>query len=105
MAQFDVYTNPNPDSRASVPFVVDVQSGLIDSLPTRLVVPLSRTGAGFTRLPTNLCPVLEVAGESLSLMPHLAAPVAARQLRKPLFSIQHRASDISAAMDAVLSGF
>ena len=51
MAQFDVYVNPNPESRQSVPFVVDVQSGLIDALPTRLVMPLSRIGAGQARFP------------------------------------------------------
>jgi toxin CcdB len=105
MAQFDVYVNPNPDSRQAVPFVVDVQSGLIDTLPTRLVMPLSRVGAGQARLPLNLCPMLAISGEDLTLMPHLAAPVAARLLRKPVVSIASRASDISAALDAVVSGF
>ena len=60
MAQFDVYVNPNPESRQSVPFVVDVQSGLIDALPTRLVMPLSRIGAGQARFPVNLCPLVEI---------------------------------------------
>lgn len=105
MAQFDVFVNPNPDSRQSVPFVVDVQSGLIDTLPTRLVMPLSRIGAAQARLPVNLCPLLEIEGEPLTLMPHLAAPVAARLLRKPVVSVAHIAGDIGAAMDAVLSGF
>jgi len=105
MAQFDVYVNPNPDSRQSVPFVVDIQSGLVDSLPTRLVMPLSRIGAGQARLPVNLCPIVEIKGEPLTLMPHLAAPVAARLLRKPVVSVAHSASDIGAALDAVLSGF
>ncbi len=45
MPQFDVYLNPHAASRATVPFVVDVQSGLIEALPTRLVMPLSRVGA------------------------------------------------------------
>ncbi|MGE4376136.1 MAG: CcdB family protein [Burkholderiaceae bacterium] len=104
MAQFDVYVNPNPASRPSVPFVLDVQSGLIDSLPTRLVMPLSRVGARLAKVPTNLCPVLEVEGEALILMPHLAAPVLARLLRNPVVSLPHSASAVSAAMDAVLSG-
>lgn len=104
VAQFDVYVNPNPASRLAVPFVLDVQSGLIDSLPTRLVMPLSRVGAGLAKLPTNLCPVLEVEGEALSLMPHLAAPMSARLLRKPVVSLALSASAVSAAMDAVLSG-
>ncbi|MDR0275419.1 MAG: CcdB family protein [Burkholderiaceae bacterium] len=104
MPQFDVYANPNSGSRASVPFVVDVQSNLIDALPTRLVMPLSRVGAEQARLPSNLCPPVTLEDEVLTLMPHLAAPVDRRLLRHPVRSLAHRAHDISAALDAVVSG-
>ena len=105
MAQFDVYVNPQPASRQFVPYVVDVQSPLIDQLNTRLVLPLSRVGVGQGGLPVNLCPLIEVDGESLSLMAHLAAPVTARVLGKPVHSLAHRASEVTGAMDAVVSGF
>lgn len=104
MAQFDVYANPNPATRATVPFVVDEQSGLTDQLPTRLVVPLSRVGAGQSRLPLNLCPSVEVNGEALLLMPHLAAPIDKRLLRLPVLSVAYRANEVCAALDAVVSG-
>lgn len=104
MAQFDVYVNPQPASRQFVPYVVDVQSPLIDQLATRLVMPMSRVGAQAAKLPLNLCPVVEVAGEPLALLPHMAAPVAARLLKKPVMSLHHRASELSAALDAVISG-
>lgn len=105
MAQFDFYPNPHPPSRQFVPYLLDVQSALIDLLGTRLVMPLSRVGVQQSRLPTNLCPLLEVAGEPLVLMPHLAAPVHVRQLKAPAGSLAHCAADVLAAMDAVLSGF
>ena len=105
MAQYDVYLNPQPASRASVPYVVDVQIALIDQLPTRLVMPLSRVGAETPKLPINLCPLIEVEGEPLVLMPHQAAPVPARLLKKPISSIAHRCAEVAAAMDAVVSGF
>ncbi len=105
MAQFDVYANPQPGSAQSVPFVVDMQSGLIDQLPTRLVMPLSRVGAQAGKLPTVLCPVVELLGEKLTAMPHLAAPVAARSLKKPVTSLRHMAPALVACFDAVLSGF
>lgn len=104
MPQFDVYVNPYPAMRASTPFLVDVQSDLIDALPTRLVMPLSRVGATQMPLPRNLCPVVQVEGEPLALMPHLAAPVAKRLLRQPVLSIAHRAHEVSAALGAVMSG-
>ena len=87
MAQFDFYPNPHLPSRQFVPYLLDVQSALIDLLDTRLVMPLSRVGVQQSRLPTNLCPLLEVAGEPLVLMPHLAAPVHVRQLKAPAGSL------------------
>lgn len=104
MAQYDVYPNPQPATRAAVPYVVDVQSALIDTLATRLVMPLSRVGASQSRLPTTLCPVVQIGGETLTLMPHLAAPLAARSLREPVDTLSHRAGEIAAAVEAVLSG-
>ena len=104
MPPFDVYANPNPGSRDAVPYVVDVQSGLIDALPTRLVMPLSRVGATLARLPLNLCPVIEVDGETLTLMPLLAAPIDKRLLRRPVLSIVHRAHEVGAVLDAMTSG-
>ncbi len=104
MAQYDVYANPQAASRQFVPYVLDIQSSLIDGLPTRLVMPLSRMPAGAVRVPVNLCPQIEIDGEVLSLMPHLAAPVAARLLKKRVVSLQHRAGDVTAALDAVTAG-
>ena len=105
MAQFDVYVNPQPASRQFVPYVLDVQSDLIDQLATRLVMPLSRVGATEAKLQLSLCPSVEIDGELLTLLAHMAAPVAARLLRKPVGSLQHRAREVSAALDAVISGF
>lgn len=86
-----------------VPYFIDVQSGLLDHLPTRLVIPVFRIGV--QQAPVNLCPVLELGGETLYLMPHLAAPVTARLLKKPVTSMTPRATEVTAALDAVLNGF
>jgi len=104
MAQYDIYENPFPGATTTVPYVVDVQSGLIAQLPTRLVVPLSRVGAGAAKLPSHLCPPVDVNGETLRLMPHLAAPLSSRLLKKPIASLAHRSGEVASAMDAVFSG-
>ncbi len=104
MAQYDVFVNPQPASRDTIPYVVDVQSGLVDQLPSRLVMPLSRVGVQASRWPAALCPRVEMEGETLLLMPHLSAPVAARLLKEPVASLQHRVGEIRGALDAVLSG-
>ncbi len=60
----------------------------------------SRTGI----LSTNLCPRVIVRGKTLSITPHLAAPLAARALKRPVAGLTPRARQIAAAMDAVFSG-
>ena len=49
--QFDVYDNPSPRMREHYPFVVDIQSDLLGSLATRMVVPLAVTALAAARLP------------------------------------------------------
>ncbi|HOE43874.1 MAG TPA: CcdB family protein [Rhodoferax sp.] len=104
MAQHDVYPNPQIESRPFMPYVVDVQSNLIDCLSTRLMVPLSRVGARLPKLPVDLSPVLSVDGESLSLQPHLSAPVVTSSVRYPAMNLQRHASDIAAAIVSVVCG-
>lgn len=104
MAQFDVYVNPQPAARAFVPYVVDVQSALVSHFSSRLAMPLSRTPLTGYKLPTNLSPIMRVNGEDLCLLPHMAAPVLSKALKNPVASLRERASDISAALDAVISG-
>ena len=41
MAQFSIYANINPISKNIYPYLLDVQSPLLDSLETRLVIPLA----------------------------------------------------------------
>ena len=64
--QFDVHENPSPRMRDAYPYVVDVQSDLLSSLPTRMVVPLAITSLGAKDLPRVLCPVVHVNGQALT---------------------------------------
>ena len=90
--------------RDQYPFVVNIQSELLGSLATRMVVPLAVTGLADKDLPRRLCPVLVVRGQSLMLVPFEAAPLAKRLLKARVASVKDRAYDIVSAMDAVLSG-
>ena len=62
MAQYDVYINPSSSTANGIPFVVVIQSDLLDALSTRLTMPLAATE--FTgKVPTALCPVITVNGQ------------------------------------------
>ncbi len=102
--QYDVYHNPGPRMRDQYPCVVDVQSDLLGSLATRMVVPLAVTTLAAHDLPRQLCPVIAVKGKNLMLVAFEAAPLGRRPLKNKVVSVKHRASDIIAAMDAVVSG-
>lgn len=41
MAQYDVYPNPNTTAGQGIPYVVIIRSDLLDSLSTRLTIPLA----------------------------------------------------------------
>ena len=104
LAQFDVYVNPSPRSRETVPYLVVVQSDLLDALETRLVAPLVRSSVAAARLPRRLCPSFVVKREELVLLPQESAPVLARLLREPVASLRSEAHRLVDAIDAVLGG-
>lgn len=104
MPQYDVYVNPNPRSRESVPYIVDVQSALLGVLRTRLTMPLSRIGIDAAGMPRRLAPQFVVEGERLALHPHAAAGIDSRLLRGAVASLAEYAGEIRDALDAVVSG-
>src|SRR5450756_1568302 len=102
--QFDVYENPSPRMRDQYPYVVDIQSDLLSSLATRMVVPLALTSLHANELPRRLCPGFGVRKKSLRLGPFEVAPLDARLLKKDFVAIRSHAYEIVGAMDAVMSG-
>lgn len=103
MAQYDVYTNPSRSAADGIPYVVVIQSDLLDALATRLTMPLAVFDAA-TRIPTALCPVVTVKGQRLHALAHYAAPLPAKLLRRRVDNVAAQASALISAMDTVLSG-
>ena len=102
--QFGVYHNPSPRMREQYPFVVDIQSDLLGSLATRMVVPLAISQLASRDVPRNLCPMFQVEGLQLMLLPFEAAPIPKRLLKDEVQTLKRFANEIIAAMDAVISG-
>jgi len=73
MAQFGVHRNPNPQTKAIMPFLLDVQSDLLDDLGTRVVVPLCPASAIKGKLVKTLMPVFQIDNKSYAMLtPQLA---------------------------------
>ncbi|MGI9219066.1 MAG: CcdB family protein [Hydrogenophaga sp.] len=103
MAQDDVYPNPSTSAGQGIPYVVVIQSDLLDGLATRLTIPLA-TLSYSGQVPSALCPLVNVKGQRLHALAHFAAPLPAKLLRKPVGSVAAQASALVAAVDAVLYG-
>lgn len=59
MAQFDVHENPVPRARRAFPYLVNLQSDLIDGGNRRIVAPLVPLSAA-PRMASRLAPVVTV---------------------------------------------
>jgi toxin CcdB len=91
-------------ARDEIPYLVVLQSDLLDALPTRLVAPLSRSLVAAPRLPKRLAPQFDIAGERLALKPHEAGTLFAKALGRPVGSLRAESHLIVDALDAVVSG-
>ena len=81
MAQFDVHANPSESADKGIPYVVVVQSDLLDALASRLVIPLAAINFA-DKVPEKLCPMVMVNGQPLRALAHYAAPLPVRSLRQ-----------------------
>jgi len=105
MAQFTVYRNKSSRTKAVFPFLVDVQSDLLDELQTRVVIPLSKL-ASLTKKPIGqLMPLVRFEGETYVLMTPELAGIARSDLGAPAGTLAQRREAILAAMDFLLTGF
>ena len=105
MARFDVY--PNPGAHASTtPYLLDVQTGLLDGLDSRVVIPL-RSLAHFAKvkLPTRLTPVLQVNGQDYLLETPKIGAVPSRILKNSVASLSEQQEHITGALDFLFQGY
>jgi toxin CcdB len=105
MARFDVYANPGSHA-ATTPYLLDVQSDLLDDLDTRMVIPLRRLDAfPKVKLSTRLTPVLTVNDDDLLLETPKMAAVPQRILKTPITSLASEQVQISTALDFLFQGY
>jgi toxin CcdB len=103
MPQFDVYRNPNPTTEDEIPFLVDIQSDLLDPLATRVVIPLVKSSA-MPKPARHLNPVFRVREEPVVLSTAELAGVSRRALGETVGSLAEHRDEILRAVDFLLSG-
>lgn len=104
MAQFDVCLNPNPDTQAAIPYLLEVQSDLLESITTCVVVPLVRTSQ--RKKPAKyLNPRLDIEGTQVIMLTEQIAGIPRRALGKRITSLSSKRQEIMTALDFLFSGF
>ena len=104
MAQFDVYVNDELESQGLIPFLLDVQHDLHDSLLTRVVVPLV-TVSSPADIVVKLCPTFKISGKEVFMSTPEMAGYPARDLGHRVGSLAENRDEILAAIDFLLNGF
>ena len=102
MAQFHVYRNLDRSTRHRVPYLLDVQSDLLASLATRVVVPLGEADVGPPV--ARLMPVFEVDGRPVVMRTSEIAGIARKAVGEQVASLADRRQEIVAALDLLISG-
>lgn len=105
MARFDVYANPGSHA-TTTPYLLDVQSDLLDGLDSRMVIPL-RSLKHFpkVKLSKRLTPVLAIQGEEFLLETPKMGAVPQRVLKSPVTSLAGEQMQITAALDFLFHGY
>jgi toxin CcdB len=99
MPQFDLYAGLG----TAKGYVVDVQADLLDSLDTRVVIPLlSRQQVEIMR---ELTPVIEINGEPYVLLTQELTAIPRRELRTKVGTLNEYRDEIRRALDILLVGF
>lgn len=101
MGRYDVYAAPG---QGRTGYVLDVQADLLQDLGTRVVVPLFPPDLA-PKPARGLNPAFDINGQPHLMLTQFIATVPAKELRKPVLSLDARSDDIMRTLDMLLIGF
>lgn len=104
MAQFDVYSNPNPETKRTIPYLLDVQADLLSNLATRVVIPLYSAPA-MSKAAKYLNPQFSIKRINVILSTAELAGVTVNSLGDKVCSLKEHRNEIIAALDFLITGF
>ena len=104
MSQFDVYVNTDKDTNKVYPYFVDIQSGLLDVLNSRVVIPLTPIEKANKNFPDTLCPEVEINKKHFALLTHQLTSVSTGFLKQRDGSLALKRDEIVAAIDFLVIG-
>lgn len=104
MAQFIVYENPNRATKKTYPYLLDIQSNLLDELRTTVVIPLCQASLAGSPAITKLCPLVTIDNESFIALTQQIAGLDRQALGKEKCDLSSYRSEIVDSFDFLISG-
>ncbi|MDW7748763.1 CcdB family protein [Halomonas sp.] len=104
MAQFNAYENRNPASCKRYPYLLDIQSDLLEELRTTVVVPLCPAAQAESLRMTYLNPIIEIDGERYIALTQELAGIERKRLGKTVHDLGIYRDQIMAAVDFLITG-
>lgn len=104
MSQFRAYKNHNPENQ-HIPYLLDVQNGLLEGLDTRMVIPLIRESSFKGSGITTLTPKVNINGEALLLLTPQMVAIKKQLLTDEIHDLSDFRYEILAAINLLIEGF
>jgi toxin CcdB len=102
--QFTIYRNGNSQTKATFPLLLDVQSDLLEDLPTRTVIPLTQSAA-LTKNPlSRLTPFIDLEGKVYMLLTYQLASIPKSALGPAVSDASFHRDAIIGALDFLIIG-
>jgi toxin CcdB len=105
VSQFTVYQNVNSRTKKLYPYLVDVQSELLEGLHTTVVIPLCRGTEIADKTISKLCPIVKVNGQNYVVLTQQMAGINRNQLGKRVPDLSAYRSFFITAIDFLITGF
>jgi len=102
--RFDVFRNPSSASSKTIPYVLVVQSDLLDGMDTCVVLPLAKAQAARRAASERLNPVFRIDDADVVQLTQLISVVPMSALRKPVANLETQHDMIVRALDFLFSG-
>ena len=101
MAQFDVYKNENELTNQKVPYLLDVQNDILDSINTRVVIPLVKDKNDFKGLTKEFI----IENQKVYLTTSQMGTVHKNELKTKITTLTNQKEEIKNSIDFLIYGF
>ena len=101
MTQFDVFINKNPDTNTQIPYLLNVQNDILNTLATTVVVPLILNAKSIS----NLNPIFLIENKTVIMSTTEIGSIPISYLGDKVCSISDKRTEIINAIDFLITGY